>query len=49
MQTMLKGLEQKSGFTNADDITKHDERIKFMDEHDVEMQVLSYGNGAPSI
>ncbi|HCG74462.1 MULTISPECIES: amidohydrolase family protein [Staphylococcus] len=48
MQTMLKGLEQKSGFTNADDITKHDERIKFMDEHDVEMQVLSYGNGAPS-
>ena len=48
MQTMLKGLEQKSGFTDADEIKHHDARIKFMDKHDVEKQVLSYGNGAPS-
>lgn len=48
MQIMLEGLEQKSGFTDADEITHHDKRIKFMDEQDVQMQVLSYGNGAPS-
>lgn len=48
MQTMLKGLEEKSGFTDADEIKHHDARIQFMDKHDVEMQVLSYGNGAPS-
>lgn len=49
MQTMLKGIEEKSGFTDADEIKHHDARIQFMDKHDVEMQVLSYGNGAPSI
>ncbi|MGZ2590963.1 amidohydrolase family protein [Staphylococcus borealis] len=48
MKTMLEGLEQKSGFTDADEISHHDKRIHFMDKHDVEMQVLSYGNGAPS-
>ncbi|PNZ70083.1 amidohydrolase [Staphylococcus croceilyticus] len=48
MKTMLEGLEQKSGFTDADEIKHHDKRIKFMDEQDVQMQVLSYGNGAPS-
>ena len=48
MKTMLEGLEQKSGFTDADEISYHDKRIDFMDKHDVEMQVLSYGNGAPS-
>lgn len=48
MKTMLEGLEQKSGFTDADEISHHDKRIEFMDKHDVEMQVLSYGNGAPS-
>ncbi|MEJ7501136.1 amidohydrolase family protein, partial [Staphylococcus pasteuri] len=26
----------------------HDKRIGFMDKHDVQMQVLSYGNGSPS-
>ncbi len=48
MKTMLEGLEQKSGFTDADEIKYHDKRIKFMDEQNVQMQVLSYGNGAPS-
>lgn len=48
MKVMLEGLEKKSGFTDADEISHHDKRIKFMDEQNVQMQVLSYGNGAPS-
>lgn len=48
MQTMLKGLKEKSGFTNTDDLNEHEHRIQFMDSQDVQYQVLSYGNGAPS-
>lgn len=33
MQTMLKGLEEKSGFTDADEIKHHDARIQFMDKY----------------
>ncbi|MGM2827097.1 amidohydrolase family protein, partial [Bacillus cereus group sp. Bce006] len=42
MKVMLEGLEKKSGFTDADEISQHDKRIKFMDEQNVQMQVLSY-------
>lgn len=48
MKVMLEGLEKNQVFTDADEISHHDKRIKFMDEQNVQMQVLSYGNGAPS-
>ena len=48
LKTMLEGLALKSGFTDADKLSYHDKRIGFMDKHDVQMQVLSYGNGSPS-
>lgn len=47
MKVMLEGLE-KTGFTNADELSHHDERIQFMNNQDVQIQVLSYGNGSPS-
>lgn len=30
MKIMLEGLEKKTGFTNADELSHHDERIQFM-------------------
>ncbi|HCT8957302.1 TPA: amidohydrolase [Staphylococcus aureus] len=48
MKVMLEGLEKKTGFTNADELSHHDERIQFMNNQDVQIQVLSYGNGSPS-
>lgn len=39
---------KKTGFTNADELSHHDERIQFMNNQDVQIQVLSYGNGSPS-
>ncbi|CDR23996.1 5-carboxyvanillic acid decarboxylase [Staphylococcus argenteus] len=48
MKVMLDGLEKKTGFTNADELSNHDKRIQFMDNQDVQIQVLSYGNGSPS-
>jgi predicted TIM-barrel fold metal-dependent hydrolase len=49
LNAMLEALEKETGFSNEDEITNHDQRIKFMDEQDVQMQVLSYGNGSPSL
>lgn len=48
MKVMLEGFEKKTGFTNADELSHHDERIQFMNNQDVQIQVLSYGNGSPS-
>ena len=39
---------KKDRFTNADELSHHDERIQFMNNQDVQIQVLSYGNGSPS-
>lgn len=49
LNAMLEALEKETGFSNEDEINNHDQRIKFMDEQDVQMQVLSYGNGSPSL
>lgn len=49
LKTMLEALEHQTGFTNEDEINQHEQRIKFMDEQNVQMQVLSYGNGSPSL
>lgn len=40
MKVMLEGLEKKTGFTNADELSHHDERIQFMNNQDVQIQVL---------
>ena len=48
LKAMLEALEHQTGFTDEDEINQHDQRIKFMDEQNVQMQVLSYGNGSPS-
>lgn len=48
LKTMLEALESKTGFTDDDEIQNHEQRIKFMEEHNVAVQILSYGNGAPS-
>ncbi|KAA1039545.1 amidohydrolase [Macrococcus equipercicus] len=46
---MLKALEFKTGFTDQDELTSHhQERLQFMDEQSIGVQVLSYGNRAPS-
>ena len=49
LKAMLEALEHQTGFTDEDEINQHDQRIKFMDEQNVQMQVLSYGNGSPSL
>lgn len=49
LKAMLEALEHQTGFTNEDEINQHEQRIKFMDEQNVQMQVLSYGNGSPSL
>lgn len=49
LKAMLEALEHQTGFTNEDEINQHDQRIKFMDEQNVQIQVLSYGNGSPSL
>ncbi|MDT3958497.1 amidohydrolase family protein [Staphylococcus kloosii] len=49
LNAMLEALEKETGFSNEDEINNHDQRIQFMDEQDVKMQVLSYGNGSPSL
>ncbi len=40
MKVMLEGLEKKTGFTNANELSHHDERIQFMNNQDV--QIKSY-------
>ncbi len=40
MKVMLEGLEKKTGFTNADELSHHDERIQFMNNQDVQIQSL---------
>ena len=47
MKVMLEGLEKNQVLLTLMRF-HHDKRIKFMDEQNVQMQVLSYGNGAPS-
>ncbi|MCJ1780294.1 amidohydrolase family protein [Mammaliicoccus sciuri] len=49
LKAMLEALEHQTGFTNEDEINQHEQRIKFMDEQNVQIQVLSYGNGSPSL
>lgn len=49
LKAMLEALEQQTGFTNQDEISEHDARIQFMNQQDEQMQVLSYGNGSPSL
>ncbi|TDM05207.1 amidohydrolase family protein [Macrococcus lamae] len=45
---MMRALEKTQGFTDDDNLIYHDKRIQFMDEQDVKIQVLSYGNKSPS-
>lgn len=49
LKAMLEALEKETGFTNEDELSHHEQRINFMNEQDVQMQVLSYGNGSPSL
>ncbi|MGT0197723.1 hypothetical protein ACVNPZ_03980 [Staphylococcus aureus] len=50
MKVMLEGLEKKTGFTNADELSHHDERIQFMNNQAfkfksylMEMVLLQFG------
>lgn len=49
LETMLSALEEKTGFHNEDDLDQHKTRMQFMNDHNVRMQILSYGNQAPSL
>lgn len=48
LKTMLAALEEKTGFAHEDDLDEHKKRIKFMNDNDIRMQILSYGNNPPS-
>lgn len=49
LETMLSALEEKTDFHGEDDLDQHKTRMKFMNDNNVRMQVLSYGKEAPSL
>ncbi|MCU5745386.1 amidohydrolase family protein [Staphylococcus sp. SQ8-PEA] len=51
-EATLEALSEKTGFDHDDSLNskeKHEKRIQFMDQQDVQYQVLSYGSMPPSL